>query len=295
VLSAKLNLYNTWSQSCTARPVTVHQLKSNWAESTTKYPGPSTGSALTSKSSAHGWRPSGTETWSCAPAWEGISLGSAGRKLVDDWTHGRQKNYGLAVKGSTTDSKGWKQFGSDDYPNGKPRLDVTWTKYGATYKLGGWVQPVTATQEGIFKVTLTNRGAESWTPTNNYQLRYDLYDSAGKNITDANSNIVWTTMPSTVSPGETVTVDARIAKLTPGTYTLAWTMDVRGTGSFAGAGVPGVAMKFDAVNIPPVLMAESPASGVVQNTLTPTLWASGKDSDRYPSAALTYTFEVCEV
>ncbi len=172
---------------------------------------------------------------------------------------------------------------------------MTWTKYGATYKLGGWVQPVTATQEGIFKVTLTNRGAESWTPTNEYQLRYDLYDSDGKNITDAHSNVVWTTMPSTISPGETVTVDARIAKLTPGTYTLAWTMDVRGTGSFASAGVPGVAMKFDAVNIPPVLMAESPASGVVQNTLTPTLWASGKDSDRYPNAALTYTFEVCEV
>ncbi|WP_405535087.1 DNRLRE domain-containing protein [Streptomyces sp. NBC_00075] len=296
VLSAKLNLYNSWSQSCKARPVTVHQIKSNWSESTTtKYPGPSTGSALTSKSFAHGWKPEGTENWSCDPAWEGISLGAAGRKLVDDWTHGRQKNYGLAVKASTTDSKGWKQFGSDDYPNGKPRLDVTWTKYGATYKLGGWVQPVTATQEGIFKVTLTNRGEESWTPTNNYQLRYDLYDADGTNITDTSTNSVWTTMPSTISPGETVTVDARIAKLTPGTYTLAWTMDDRGTGSFAGSGVPGVAMKFDAVNIPPVLMAESPASGVVQNTLTPTLWASGKDSDRYPDAALTYIFEVCEV
>lgn len=55
VLNANLALYNTWSQSCTARPVTVHPITSNWSESTTsKYPGPSTGSSLASKSFAHG-------------------------------------------------------------------------------------------------------------------------------------------------------------------------------------------------------------------------------------------------
>ncbi|MEU3137699.1 DNRLRE domain-containing protein, partial [Streptomyces sp. NPDC006854] len=129
VVNAGLALYNTWSYSCTARPVTVHPITSNWAESTTtKYPGPSTGSALASKSFAHGWRPAGQTAYPCGGAkWELIKLGSAGRKLVDDWTHGRKKNYGLAVKASTSDSKGWKQFGSDDYPNGKPSLDVTWT------------------------------------------------------------------------------------------------------------------------------------------------------------------------
>ncbi|CAM5467433.1 laminin G [Streptomyces canus] len=295
VLGANLALYNTWSQSCTARPVTVHPITSNWSEATTsKWPGPSTGSSLASKSFAHGWRPSGTETWSCGPAWSTIKLGSAGRKLVDDWTHSRKKNYGLAVKASSTDSKGWKQFGSDDYPNGKPSLDVTWTKYGAAYKLGDFTAPVTATTEGVEEVTVTNQGQETWPAGGDYQLRYNLFDSGGHEITDS-SKIRWTKMPQAISPGESVTLDAKIAPLTPGTYTVQWTMDDVGVSRFTTAGVPGPSVKISAVNIPPQLTAESPGSGVTVNTLTPTLWAKGTDADRYPKSALQYYFEVCEV
>ncbi|MFF9283718.1 LamG-like jellyroll fold domain-containing protein [Streptomyces griseosporeus] len=295
VLGANLALYNTWSQSCTARPVTVHPITSNWSETTaTNYPGPSTGASLASKSFAHGWRPEGTETWSCGPAWEGIKLGTAGRQLVDDWTHGRKKNYGLAVKASTTDSKGWKQFGSDDYPNGKPSLDITWTKYGATYRLGDFTAPVTATTQGVEKVTVTNLGQETWPKDGNYQLRYNLYDASGTDITST-SNVVWTKMPQDVSPGESVTVDAKIAALTPATYTVVWTMDDVGISRFTSAGVPGAAVRISSVNIPPQLTAESPGSGVDVDTLTPTLWAKGADADRYPTATLQYTFEVCEV
>lgn len=294
VLSANLALYNTWSQSCTARPVTVHPITSNWAESTTtKYPGPATGASLASKSFAHGWRPEGTTTWSCGPAWESIKLGSAGRQLVDDWTHGRKKNYGLAVKASTTDSKGWKQFGSDDYPNGKPSLDVTWTKYGATYKLGEFLSPVTATAESEMQVTVTNRGQATWLKGGNYKLRYNLYDATGKEITDS-SKIRWTPMPSDISPGESVTLNAKVAPLTPATYTLQWTMDDVGVTRFTSQGIPAPSVKFSSVNLPPQLVAESPASGVVLDSLTPTLWANGTDPDRYPKA-LQYQFEVCEV
>ncbi|MEU0411504.1 LamG-like jellyroll fold domain-containing protein [Streptomyces griseorubiginosus] len=295
VLGANLALYNTWSQSCTARPVTVHPITSSWSESTTsKWPGPSTGSSLASKSFAHGWRPAGTESWSCGPAWSTIKLGSAGRKLVDDWTHGRKKNYGLAVKASSTDSKGWKQFGSDDYPNGKPSLDVTWTKYGAAYKLGDFTAAVTATTEGAETVTVTNQGQETWPSGGNYQLRYNLFDADGDEITDS-SKIRWTKMPQAISPGESVTLDAKIAPLTPGTYTLQWTMDDVGVSRFTTAGVPGPAVNLSAVNIPPQLTAESPGSGVTVNTLTPTLWARGTDADRYPKSTLQYWFEVCEV
>ncbi|MEU8847205.1 LamG-like jellyroll fold domain-containing protein [Streptomyces sp. NPDC048564] len=295
VLGANLALYNTWSQSCTARPVTVHPITSNWAESTTtKYPGPATGSSLASKSFAHGWRPEGTTSWSCGPAWESIKLGSAGRKLVDDWTHGRKKNYGLAVKASTSDSKGWKQFGSDDYPNGKPSLDITWTKYGATYKLGDFTAPVTATSEGVEKVTVTNRGQETWPAGGDYKLRYNLFDSAGKEITDS-AKIRWTAMPEAVSPGESVTLDAKIAPLTPATYTVQWTMDDVGVSRFTSAGVPGPAVKIASVNIPPQLTAESPGNGVTVDTLTPTLWAKGTDADHYPKSTLQYSFEVCDV
>ncbi|MEH0549994.1 LamG-like jellyroll fold domain-containing protein [Streptomyces sp. B21-101] len=294
VISANLALYNTWSQSCTARPVTVHPITSNWAETTTsKWPGPSTGTSLVSKSFAHGWRPAGTTSWSCGPAWETIKLGSAGRKLVDDWTHARKKNYGLAVKASTTDSKSWKQFGSDDYPGGKPSLDVTWTKYGAAYSLGDFTAPVTATTEGVEKVTVTNQGQTTWPAGGSYKLRYNLFDAAGKEITDS-AKIRWTPMPQAISPGESVTLNAKIAPLTPATYTVQWTMDEVGVSRFTSAGVPGVAIKLSAVNIPPQLTAESPGSGITVDTLTPTLWAKGADADRYPKAALQYSFEVCE-
>ncbi|WP_425586304.1 LamG-like jellyroll fold domain-containing protein [Streptomyces sannanensis] len=294
VVGADLALYNTWSYSCTARPVTVHPITSSWSESTTStYPGPSTGSSLVSRSFAHGWKPAGSDTWSCGPAWETLKLGEAGRKLVDDWTHGRQKNYGLAVKASTTDSYGWKQFGSDDYPNGKPSLDVTWTKYGAAYQLGEFTAPVTATTQGAMKVTITNQGQETWPAGGSYKLRYNLYDASGAEITDS-SKIVYTEMPTAVSPGESVTVDAKIAPLAPATYTLVWTMTDYGATRFTSAGVPGVGVKFSAVNIPPRLVAEAPASGIVSDSLRPTLWADGTDQDRYPSA-LQYQFEVCDV
>ncbi|MEU4266808.1 LamG-like jellyroll fold domain-containing protein [Streptomyces sp. NPDC026092] len=296
VINANLSLYNTWSQSCTARPVTVHEITSNWSEaSTSVYPGPATGGALGSKSFAHAWRPSGTNNWTCAPAWEAISLGTAGRQLVDDWTHGRKPNYGLAVKAATNDSKSWKQFGSDDYPNGKPSLDVTWSKYGAAYSLGGFVQPMTATSEGTFKVTVTNQGKETWGKTSNYKLRYDLFDAHGNKVGgDYWSKIRWTPMPYDVAPGASATVDAKIAPLAPGTYTLQWTMDEFGVRSFVDDGVPGPTVRFDAVNTPPHLTGAAPPSGTLVDTLTPTLWASATDVDKSP-ASLTYQFEVCEV
>ncbi|MCX4654948.1 DNRLRE domain-containing protein [Streptomyces microflavus] len=296
VINTGLALYNTYSYSCTARPVTVHPITSNWAESTTtKYPGPSTGSALASKSFAHGWRPEGQTAYPCGGAkWESIKLGSAGRKLVDDWTHGRKKNYGLAVKASTSDSKGWKQFGSDDYPNGKPSLDVTWTPYGATYGLGDFTAPVTASTQGSMKVTVTNRGQATWPKGGDYKLRYNLYNAAGSEITDS-SKIAYTEMPSAVPPGGSVTLDAKIAPLAPATYTIEWTMTDLGVSRFTSAGVPGAAVKISAVNIPPTLTAAAPPSGTPMDSLTPALWANGKDSDRYPKSTLQYTFEVCEV
>ncbi|MFF3087593.1 LamG-like jellyroll fold domain-containing protein [Streptomyces nojiriensis] len=301
VIAADLSLWNSWSYSCNARPVTVHEITSNWSESsTTTMPGPATGPALGSKSFAHGWRPAGATSWNCAPGWESISLGESGRQLVDDWTHGRRANYGLAVKASTSDSYSWKQFHSDSAEanggSGKPSLNVTWTKYGAAYQLGGFVRPMTATSEGTFKVTVTNKGQQTWPAGGNIKLRYDLYD-ANNNLVGGDywSKIRWTDMPHDVPPGGSVTLDAAIAPLAPATYTLVWTMDDYGASSFQAAGVPGAAVRFDAVNIPPQLTGLAPASGVLSDTLTPTLWAAATDKDYYPNSTLTYMFEVCEV
>lgn len=295
VLDARLGIYNTWSYSCDPRPVTVHPITQNWSAATLKnYPGPATGAALGSKRFAHGWRPNGAVPYNCAPAWESIPLGAQGRALVDDWTHGRKANYGLAVKASATDSYGWKQFGSSRYPNGAPTLDVTWTKYGATYRLGQLTQPVTAVSEGVQKVTVTNLGRDTWKKDGQYQLRYNLYDSAGKELTSASLRR-YTLMPRDVAPGQSVTLDAKIAPLTPGTYTVEWTMTDLGVSRFTAQGVPGGRVRLAAVNIPPQLTAAAPGSGAVFDSLTPTLWAAGQDQDRYPNAKLQYTFEVCEV
>ncbi|MFJ7067895.1 LamG-like jellyroll fold domain-containing protein [Streptomyces sp. NPDC101115] len=297
VLGAKLQLFNTWSYSCTARPVTVHPITSNWSESTTSsWPGPATGDALASKSFAHGWRPEGQTGYPCGgPAWEGIDLGASGRQLIDDWTHERKPNYGLALRASTTDSSAWKQFGSDDYPNGKPTLDVTWSRYGAAYQLGQFVQPMTATTEGTFQITVTNQGQQTWGKDSNFKLRYDLYDANGNMMGgDYWSKIRWTPMPHDVPPGGSVTLNAKIAPLAPGTYHLVWTMDEYGVSSFAADGVPGAAIRFDAVNAPPYLTGAAPPSGTLVDTLTPTLWAVASDLDKSPGP-LTYQFEVCEV
>ncbi|WP_129838069.1 LamG-like jellyroll fold domain-containing protein [Streptomyces sp. RFCAC02] len=294
VLDARLALYNTWSYSCTARPVTVRPITENWSAGTLEdYPGPSTGAALATDRFAHGWRADGYSSWACAPAWETISLGSSGRRLVDDWTHGRKNNYGLAITASTTDSLGWKQFGSTRYPNGAPSLDVTWIAYGATYRAGQLTAAVTSAGEGVQKITVTNQGRETWPANGKYTLRYDLYDEDGTKLTSPALQR-GAVMPEDVSPGETVTLDARIAPLDPGTYTLDWTMAVNAT-RFTDLGVPGTAVRIEAVNIPPRLTSAAPGSGVVLDTLTPTLWAEGTDRDHYPNARVQYSFEVCEV
>ncbi|GAA1916612.1 hypothetical protein GCM10009716_27230 [Streptomyces sodiiphilus] len=212
---------------------------------------------------------------------------------MDDWTHGRKKNYGLAVKAFTTDSRGWKQFGSTRYPNGKPSLDITWSKYGAVYKPGQLITPVTATGEGAQRITVTNQGRETWRKDGNYQLTYRLYDSAGTELTSSSLRR-YTTMPRDVAPGSSVTLDAKIAPLNPGTYTLVWTMTDYGVRRFTTEGIPGAAVRISTSNIPPQLVAAAPGSGAVFDTLTPTLWARGTDPDHYPSA-LRYTFEVCDV
>ncbi|MCX5058971.1 hypothetical protein OOK12_18380 [Streptomyces sp. NBC_00452] len=57
------------------------------------------------------------------------------------------------------------------------------TKYGAAYKLGDFTAPVTATTEGVETVAVTNQSQETWPAGGNYQLRYNLFDADGKEIT----------------------------------------------------------------------------------------------------------------
>ncbi|MFB7469853.1 LamG-like jellyroll fold domain-containing protein [Kitasatospora sp. NPDC056184] len=297
VLNAKLALYNSWSYSCNARPVTVHPITSNWSQGSVRtWPGPSTGSALVSKSFAHGWHAEGSSNWSCAPDWESIDLGEEGKNLVNRWTHGWQANYGLAVKADDWDSYGWKKFASENDGPGTPSLDITWSKYGADYELFGWVQPVTANQEGIFRIRAWNRGQDTWTPASNYKMSYLLFDEWGNNITNYGTNIAWTPVSADIPTHAGNIFDAHIRNLPQGTYTIAWTMDDYGHSNFyADTGIPPLTIRFSSVNIPPVLTGMAPLSHSVVRHLQPTLTAEGNDPDRAPRAAVDYRFTLCKV
>ncbi|MBD0671754.1 hypothetical protein BU198_13860 [Streptomyces sp. CBMA156] len=297
VLGVSLVLYNGWSASCTPRTVSIHQITSDWsAGSVRTMPGPSTGPALAAPAFAHGWRPSGSSAWACPEDWEKINLGADGRNLVNSWTHHWTPNYGLAVKADVWDSLSWKQFGSVNMSGGQPSLDVTWNRYGADYELWGLQQPVTATQEGIVRLRVWNRGMDTWTPGNNYKMSYLLYDQWHNDITNYGTNIAWTSMPHDVPPGGGAVVDAHIRALPQGTYFVAFTMDQYQVSNFWNdAGVPPVTIQISSVNVPPHMTRLAPPSGAVVYQLQPTLTAEGVDPDRAPFPELDYKFELCRV
>ncbi|MET8629108.1 LamG-like jellyroll fold domain-containing protein [Kitasatospora sp. NPDC004669] len=297
ILGARLSLYNGWSYSCTPRTVTIHQVTSWWSPSSLRGSNaPSTGPALAAPSFAHGWRPSASSAWACPEAWESIDLGADGRNLVNSWTHHWTANYGLAIKTDAWDNYSWKQFGSANNGGGQPVLDVTWSRYGADYELWGLQQPVTATQEGIVRLRVWNRGMDTWTPTNNYKMSYLLFDQWGNNITNYGTNVAWTAMPGDVPPGGSAVVDAHIRTLPQGAYTVAFTMDQYQVSNFwVDAGVPTVNIQISSVNVPPYITRLAPPSGAVVYQLQPTLTAEGVDPDRAPYPELDYKFEVCRV
>ncbi|MFI5645268.1 LamG-like jellyroll fold domain-containing protein [Kitasatospora sp. NPDC051705] len=297
ILGARLGLYNGWSYSCTPRTVTIHQVTSDWSPGSVRsLPGPSTGPALAAPSFAHGWRSSPTAGWACPEAWESIDLGTDGRDLVTSWTHHWTPNYGLAIKADVWDSYSWKQFGSANMVNGQPYLDVTWSKYGANYELWGLQQPVTATQEGIVRLRVWNRGMDTWTPNNNYKMSYMLFDQWNNNITNFGTNIAWTSMPYDVPPGGSAVVDAHIHTLPQGSYSVQFTMDEYQVTNFAvDAGTPPIVIQISSINIPPHITRLAPPSGAVVYQLQPTLTAEGVDPDQAPVPDVDYRFEVCRV
>jgi hypothetical protein len=187
IYDVDLHLYNAWSYSCSSRAVTVHPVTQSWSSSSiAAYPGPKYGSALGSRSFAHGWIPEGSSSSPCPAKWEGIDLGSAGNSLVQGWVNGSKPDYGLTVRASTSSSYAWKKFSSRETANG-PYMTVVYSPYQATYAFTSspptWTTPVLNNQAGVVKVKVTNKGHESWTTTNGYKLQYEVFDSKGKQST----------------------------------------------------------------------------------------------------------------
>ncbi|MWA05463.1 DNRLRE domain-containing protein [Actinomadura sp. LD22] len=297
IYDVNLNLYNWWSYSCKAMPVTVHGVTQSWSQSDiAAYPGPKYGSALTSKSFASGYIAEGASSSACPAKWQSIDLGSAGDSLIQGWVNGTKPNYGLTVRSSTTSSYGWKKFGSRESPNG-PYLIITYSPYNAAYAFAANPPvidpPVLNNQAGNVKVKVTNKGNEAW-DTSGYKLTYGVFDQSGRQIYHKAAQ---TTLPQTVSYGETVTVNAKINPLPPGTWTVKFDMvktTSDGYALFSDWGVPRTAqVQINVPDVPSKLTEMFPKNNFQVGTLRPQLFAAAESVDAWPSANVTYQFTLC--
>ncbi|WP_345033016.1 polymorphic toxin-type HINT domain-containing protein [Kutzneria kofuensis] len=288
IFGAKLYIVNDWSWSCVPSPVYIHAVTAPWTGG--GYPGPAFGPELSEASFAHGYIASGHTRSDCPVAGEGIDLGPAGRDVVQAWVNGTMPNYGLTVRGSETDSYGWKKFTGAGTAN-PPKLFVTHTPFNADYNITQPVPdpPVTRTQSGKIKITVTNRGASTWTQSG-YALGYRVY-AVGGGLVAMNEAAQ---LPGDVGRGQSVNLDATIQALNPGDYYLDFSMFQRGGPYFTDEQIPPARLVLRVRNIPPVISAQYPPNGYSSPTLIPQLWAHGVKIDAAPGSSLQYRFEVCE-
>ncbi|QKV74196.1 LamG-like jellyroll fold domain-containing protein [Amycolatopsis sp. Hca4] len=280
-----LDLDEIWSYSCSPRPVYVAPITSGWSVSSiNQYPGLSYGGVIGSNSFAGGTSCGG-------PVWQSIDLGdnpsAAGTQLVESWAHGGG-NLGLALYASGSDTYAWKRFDSVNSPY-PPYLSITYSPYGADYRVANsYVQP-TGTATGSQQVTVTNRGTGTWTSPGT-TLSYQLYTTSWQRVSVTAPK---TSLPQSVGPNGSVTVNAAIGAVTPGQYYLCWDMQ-NGTTSFNSSyGVPtSTCSLINSANTPPQIDSANPPSNVVVGSLTPQLMATGHDPDNYPASGLDYDFVV---
>ncbi len=287
-----LSVVNYEAASCKPRPVTVHPVTEAWsAGGGYSFPGPSVGGSLASRSFAHGYIAFGQSQSACPLASEMFDLGVAGRNLVQRWVNGQQANNGLSLRASTTDSTAWKRFAGTGTAN-PPKLYVTHSPYNAGYAIPKPTPepPVLRNQDGKVKVTVTNLGAENWTPAN-YYLAYRVYNArTGAAVTQQRA----ANLPATLARGAKVTLDATVKQLEPGAYFLDFTMVRTGGVVFTDHQVPPGRIVLQVFDVPPVVQELYPNNGYRAPTLTPLLWARAVDTDAPPGATLSFKFEVCD-
>ncbi|MCP2303843.1 RHS repeat-associated core domain-containing protein [Actinokineospora globicatena] len=289
VFGAQLYLTNYWSWSCAPRSVTVHGVTQPWGSSG-GYPGPSVGPALTGASFAHGYIGLEQTGSSCPTAAEVVDLGVAGRDLVQRWVNGEQPNHGLSVRASETEPYAWKKFAGQGTAN-PPRLFVTHTEYDAEYRIDRGVPepPVHALQGGYVKITVTNRGAQTWTPST-FALGHRAFTAQGTPFATVES----AQLPGDVPRGASVTLDAFIPAMPVGEYVLDFSVLRKGGPWFTDEQIPPARLTFRVVNIRPIVKAQYPPNGYSAQTLTPQLWVDAVDVDSPPDRKPQYRFEVCE-
>ncbi|MBO2454544.1 hypothetical protein J4573_46175 [Actinomadura barringtoniae] len=292
IYGAYLWMYDYEAVTCHARPVTVHPVTEAWAGKTgLTFPGPSVGKALTRKSFSHGYVEFGAGSSKCPPKkGELFDLGKGGRDLVQKWANDPSQNFGLSVRDASGGSSGTKKFAGHDTAN-PPRLYVTHTPYNASYAITSPVPnpPVTQAQSGKIKISVTNTGADTWTPSG-YYLAYRAYNDKGKLVTQQRS----ANLTANVAHGAKVNLDATIKPLPVGTFSLDFTMVKSGGPVFTDEYVPPIRLIIKIINLAPVLQEVYPFNGYQTPTLSPQMWAKAVDLDATPNSSLSYKFEICE-
>lgn len=292
IFGAKLWLVNYDADSCRPRQVTVHPVTGSWsAGSGYSYPGPSVGGSIASKSFAHGYIAFGHSSSDCPTGGELLDLGVGGRDLIQRWVDGTQANYGLSLRAASSDSLSGKRFAGSSTAN-PPRLYVTHTPYYATYAIPKPVPDpvVLQNQDGKIKISVTNKSAAAWAPSD-YYLAYRAYNAtSGAAVGQQRS----ANLATTVARGSRVTLDATIKAMPPGKYFLDFTMVKSGGPVFTDQQVPPARLVLQVFDIPPVVQELYPPNGYQAPTLTPQLWARALDIDAPPSSALQFKFEVCD-
>ncbi len=165
--------------------------------------------------------PYGSSSSPCPASWEGIDLDQAGTNLINGWTHGTVADNGLALGASSSDSYGWKKFASDSASsNGDPFLAVTYTTDGPATSLAakhaghaGDADLGREVRHQGDEHRLEHLDAATATGTSCRPTAYYAYGGKGKDGTEVHGSPVFTAMPSTVAPGQSVTVDAAVDAL----------------------------------------------------------------------------------
>jgi RHS repeat-associated protein len=212
--SATLNVYNTFSASCTSLPVDVYPTTSTASTSTVWGSEPALGTKAASTSGAFGGP-------TCATPG---TISATIKSLVQSWADGTDTVVGMALKAKETDGTYYKKFASADAGVNGPQISVTYNSYPLVPSMV-WVAPSSPYTVGGTITTYVN----SLTP----RLSATVADpdggqvSAVFDIIESGTPVASGLQGTSATTGGTSTLDVPAGTLVDGhTYTIqAWATD----------------------------------------------------------------------
>jgi RHS repeat-associated protein len=153
VSAASLNLYESYSGSCTATGVQVWDLQSSWVQWVTWNTQPTKNAKWASANTGVGFGVN------CPANWVSLSTGGTGSNtlagLVQKWANGTATNNGLEViSADEASTSAYKRFSSNETGTNAPYLAVTYNFPPTVTSLlpnnAGWATKTTPTLSGTF-------------------------------------------------------------------------------------------------------------------------------------------------